>query len=57
MKKVAVIALSVGRAKDFTRVLALREAGAATDDEISALAARHNLAPAWKKFKERFDEE
>ena len=52
----AVIALSVGRAKDFARVLALREAGAVTDKEISDLAMRHNLAAEWNLFKERFDE-
>ena len=52
----AVIALSVGRAKDFARVLALREAGAVNDKEISDLAMRHNLTSEWKLFKERFDE-
>jgi hypothetical protein len=52
----AVIALSVGRAKDFARVLALREAGAVTDKEISELAARQNLTSAWNVFRERFDE-
>jgi hypothetical protein len=51
----AIIALSVGRAKDFARVLALREAGAVTDAQISHLAAQHGLAPAWKTFLERFD--
>ena len=52
----AVIALSVGRAKDFARVLALLEAGAVTDKEISDLAMRHNLTSEWNLFKERFDE-
>ena len=52
----AVIALSVGRAKDFARVLALREAGAATDEEISELAEQYDLASAWKAFLERFGE-
>jgi hypothetical protein len=52
----AVIALSVGRAKDFARVLALREANAVEDDQISALAERHGLADAWRSFQERFDE-
>jgi hypothetical protein len=51
----AVIALSVGRAKDLARVIALREAGAATDDEISGLAARFGLSAAWTSFLERFD--
>ena len=52
----AVIALGVGRAKDFARVLALREAGAATDAQIAELAAEHGLGPAWKRFLERFRE-
>ena len=52
----AVIALSVGRAKDLARVLALREAEAVTDEEIAALADRHGLAAAWSTFLERFDE-
>jgi len=52
----AVIALSVGRAKDFARVLALREVNVVEDDQISALAERHGLADAWRKFLERFDE-
>jgi hypothetical protein len=52
----AVIALSVGRAKDFARILALREAGAVTDREISNLAKRHNLGSEWNLFKKRFDE-
>ncbi len=52
----AVIALNVGRAKDFARVLALREAGAVTDKEISDLAMRHNLTSEWNQFKARFDE-
>jgi hypothetical protein len=52
----AVIALSVGRAKDLARVLALREAGAATDDAISDLATRFGLSSEWDSFLERFDE-
>lgn len=53
----AVIALSVGRAKDLARVLALREAAAVTDDQIAALAGHHGLASAWKSFQERFHAE
>jgi hypothetical protein len=52
----AVIALSVGRAKDMARVVALREAGAAPDAAIEELAARHGLSSAWKTFQERFRE-
>jgi len=51
----AVIALSVGRAKDFARVLSLREVGAVTDDDISTLAERHGLVREWQTFQERFD--
>ena len=52
----ACIALSVGRAKDFARVLALRESGAVSDDEISELADQQGLAEAWQSFRKRFDE-
>jgi hypothetical protein len=50
----AVIALSVGRAKDFTRVLALLESGSVTRDGLATLAARHGLASAWDPFERRF---
>jgi hypothetical protein len=50
----AVIALSVGRPKDFTRVLALLESGSVSRKEIASLAQRHGLADAWKRFEARF---
>ena len=50
----AVMALSVGRAKDLARVLALIESGAVTCDDIDALAARHGLTDAWSRFSRRF---
>ncbi len=50
----AVIALSVGRAKDYTRIVALLEAGSITREDIAALAARHGLAEAWQRFESRF---
>jgi len=50
----AVIALSVGRAKDYTRILALLEWGSASRESIASLAARHNLADAWHRFESRF---
>jgi hypothetical protein len=50
----AVIALSVGRAKDFTRILALLESGSASRESIASLAARHNLTDAWHRFESRF---
>jgi hypothetical protein len=50
----AVIALSVGRAKDFTRILALLESDSVTRDEVARLAARHGLSDAWQRFEMRF---
>ena len=50
----AVIALSVGRAKDFTRILALLESGSVTRQEVTSLAARHGLADDWERFERRF---
>jgi hypothetical protein len=50
----AVIALSVGRAKDLTRILALLESGSVTRQEVANLAARHSLADAWSRFESRF---
>jgi len=49
----AVIAVSVGRAKDFARILALLESGATTQEEIGAVAARHGCADAWGWFRSR----
>lgn len=50
----AVIALSVGRAKDFARILALLEAGSVTPEGVAVLAQRHGLSDAWTRFKTRF---
>ncbi|MEW5981638.1 MAG: hypothetical protein AB1806_04630 [Acidobacteriota bacterium] len=50
----AVIALSVGRAKDWTRILALLETGSVGGEAIAELAARHGLADAWRRFQRRF---
>lgn len=50
----AVIALSVGRAKDFARILALLESGSVSREAIERLAARHDLADAWRRFESRF---
>jgi hypothetical protein len=50
----AVIALSVGRAKDFTRILALLEAESVTPAGIALLARQHGLSHAWTRFKARF---
>jgi hypothetical protein len=53
----AVIALSVGRAKDFTRILSLLESGCVTRQEIGQLAAQHSLSAAWQQFEARFPDE
>jgi hypothetical protein len=50
----AVIALSVGRAKDYARILALLESLSVTGDQIARLAARHGLSEAWRRFEARF---
>jgi hypothetical protein len=50
----AVIALSVGRAKDLTRILALLESGSVGTEQIAALAERHALSDAWRRFEARF---
>lgn len=50
----AVIALSVGRAKDYARILALLESSALTRNEIARLAAQHGLSEAWRSFEARF---
>lgn len=50
----AVIALSVGRAKDWTRIVALLESGSVSRDEIARLAARHGFSKAWRRFEARF---
>jgi hypothetical protein len=53
----AVIALSVGRAKDLTRILALLESGSVSREEIAHLAERHDLSKAWERFEARFLDE
>jgi hypothetical protein len=56
-RHLAVIALSVGRAKDHARVLSLLEAGAVSRADIESLAARHGLRPRWEAFTGRFPDE
>ena len=50
----AVIALSVGRAKDSARILALLESDSVSREEIERLAVRHDLSEAWRRFERRF---
>lgn len=53
----AVIALSVGRAKDLTRILALLESGSVSRGEVARLAAEHGLTGAWERFERRLLDE
>jgi len=53
----ATIALSIGRPKDFARILALLESGAVSFADIAMLATRFKLQSEWRKFKERFLDE
>lgn len=50
----AVIALSVGRAKDWTRILSLLESGSVSEDDIGRLSDRYELLPAWRSFQKKF---
>lgn len=50
----AVIALSVGRAKDSARIVALLDAGSVTPREVESLAVEHGLGEAWRRFEARF---
>ncbi len=50
----ATIALEVGRAKDFARILALLDAASVTNERIAELASRHGLGGAWIRFQARF---
>ena len=50
----AAIGLSVGRPKDFTRVLALLENGSVRAEEVEVLCAQHNLLDRWQRFKRNF---
>jgi hypothetical protein len=49
-----VIALSVGRAKDYARILALLETESAAREDIARLAEEHGLTDVWRRFEERF---
>ena len=50
----AVIALSVGRAKDFSRILGLLESGSTSTGQIESLAHKHGLSEEWSTFTTRF---
>ena len=53
----AVIALSVGRTKDFLRIISLLESEAVTEEIISVLAEKYALSDAWISFKKRYIDE
>ncbi|MDP9194014.1 MAG: hypothetical protein M3P06_20150 [Acidobacteriota bacterium] len=53
----AAIALSVGRGKDYARILSLLESKATTVDEIHEIALRHELDASWTRFARRFLDE
>ena len=50
----ALIALSVGRPKDFARILALLENDAVSRHAIATLSARNGLSSDWEHFEARY---
>ena len=50
----AAIALSVGRAKDHARVLALLENDAVTIQRLEQLCVEYGLSEQWSRYRERF---
>ncbi|OGX05804.1 MAG: hypothetical protein A3G87_10350 [Omnitrophica bacterium RIFCSPLOWO2_12_FULL_50_11] len=50
----AMIALRVGRPRDFARILAVLESGSVSRQEMAELAAKHHLSEAWARFESRF---
>lgn len=50
----AVIALGVGRIKDFMRILALIESKAVSEEEIQVLAQKYDLTDQWSRYRKRF---
>ena len=53
----AVIALRVGRAKDFTRILQFVEAGVLDSEKLNAILKRHHLLARWEDFDHKFLED
>ena len=53
----AVIALSVGRAKDHLRIVSLLESAAVVEDTIQALAQTHGLGDKWQTFRRKYLDE
>jgi hypothetical protein len=50
----AAIALSVGRPKDLTRILALLDSGSVDREDLDQVAKRHSLKDQWERFQRRF---
>jgi hypothetical protein len=50
----AALALQVGRAKDYARMLQFLEEKALDQDRFSAILTRHSLTPRWEAFLSRF---
>ena len=48
------IALQTGRAKDFARLLAFKEAKVADSAVLRELLNRHHLTDAWERFEKRY---
>lgn len=53
----AVMALKVGRAKDFTRILSLLENQSVSREKLADLAAQHGLSEGWHRFEKRYLDE
>jgi hypothetical protein len=53
----AAIALQLGRAKDYARVLQFVEAGCLDNAKLQAILARHRLDDLWARFQRRFLED
>jgi hypothetical protein len=48
------VALRLGRAKDFARILQFIEAGVLETDTLKQILGRHELLEQWAKFNDRF---
>ena len=48
------LALRLGRAKDFARILQFIEAGVLDTDKLNQILERHGLLEKWRQFSDRF---
>ncbi len=48
------IALQVGRAKDYARIVQFVESGALDDEKVADVLKRHGLLEKWNRFKLRY---